>query len=99
MAFQIARSFTLLGPRIINKDSFQGTILNGSAMNGISNGAVTNGTSNGTSNGMSNGVSNSAAWMEETLQAGPGPLREVDPTLYEELKLGHDGAGFKRLKP
>lgn len=73
----------------------QGTVSNGSA-NGGNGVVVTNG-----SNGVSNGVSNSAAWRQETLQAGPTvpPLREVDPTLYEELKLGHDGAGFKRLKP
>lgn len=66
-----------------------------------------NGSANG-SNGtngvapMANGVSNSAAWRQETLN-NPGTTvpnaREVDPTLYEELKLGHDGAGFKRLKP
>ncbi|CAH0694433.1 unnamed protein product [Spodoptera exigua] len=71
------------------------------------NGTVPNGTANG-SNGtngvapMANGVSNSAAWRQETLN-NPGTTipnaREVDPTLYEELKLGHDGAGFKRLKP
>lgn len=74
----------------------QGTIPNGNA-----NGAVISNGTNG--NGAANGVSNSAAWRQETLQAGPtvptAPLREVDPTLYEELKLGHDGAGFKRLKP
>lgn len=77
--------------------SQQGTVPNGNA-NGGNGVLVTNGT-----NGISNGVSNSAAWRQETLQAGPTvppqPLREVDPTLYEELKLGHDGAGFKRLKP
>lgn len=52
-------------------------------------------------NGIANGVSSSAAWRNETLQAGGSiaPAREVDPTLYEELKLGQDGAGFKRLKP
>lgn len=69
-------------------------MLQGTVPNGNANGTVSNGT---------NGVSNSAAWRQETLQAGstvpPAPLREVDPTLYEELKLGHDGAGFKRLKP
>ena len=27
----------------------------------------------------------------------PGAESEVKPTLYEELKLGHEGAGFKRL--
>lgn len=60
-----------------------------------------NGNANG-GNGVANGVSSSAAWRQETLQ-NPGAAvstpREVEPTLYEELKLGHDGAGFKRLKP
>lgn len=27
----------------------------------------------------------------------PTAEAEVKPTLYEELKLGHEGAGFKRL--
>lgn len=38
----------------------------------------------------------SAAWKQESLQAAPAT--EVGPTLYEELRLGTDGAGFKRLK-
>ncbi|KAG6463259.1 hypothetical protein O3G_MSEX013776 [Manduca sexta] len=66
----------------------------------VINGNVPNGNANG-GNGVANGVSNSAAWRQETLQ-NPGTTatqREVEPTLYEELKLGHDGAGFKRLKP
>ncbi|KAJ8714843.1 hypothetical protein PYW08_004824 [Mythimna loreyi] len=67
------------------------------------NGTIPNGTANG-SNGngvapIANGVSNSLAWRQETLSNPAGAAREVDPTLYEELKLGHDGAGFKRLKP
>jgi hypothetical protein len=37
------------------------------------------------------------AWKQETLQAAPSAT-EVGPTLYEELRLGTDGAGFKRLK-
>lgn len=59
-----------------------------------------NGTANG-ENGVANGISNSAAWRQETQNPGTTvtSAREVDPTLYEELKLGHDGAGFKRLKP
>lgn len=66
----------------------------------LQQGTIPNGTANG-SNGnvvapMANGVSNSAAWRQETLN-NPGTTiptqREVDPTLYEELKLGHDGAG------
>ncbi|XP_012543960.1 Ig-like and fibronectin type-III domain-containing protein 1 isoform X2 [Bombyx mori] len=67
----------------------------------VINGTVPNGNANG-GNGVTNGVSNSAAWRQETLQ-NPGTAvptaREVEPTLYEELKLGQDGAGFKRLKP
>ncbi|KAJ0174849.1 hypothetical protein K1T71_009957 [Dendrolimus kikuchii] len=71
------------------------TVLNGTVPNGTANGGAANG-------GTTNGVSNSTAWRQETQQnpstATPN-AREVDPTLYEELKLGHDGAGFKRLKP
>lgn len=48
------------------------------------------------------------AWRSENLQPPPTttsldsnsvvPMAtEVNPSLYEELKLGHDGAGFKRL--
>ncbi|XP_026741674.1 Ig-like and fibronectin type-III domain-containing protein 2 isoform X2 [Trichoplusia ni] len=74
------------------------TAVNGTVPNGTANGA--NGT-NGVAP-IANGVSNSSAWRQETLN-NPGTTiptaREVDPTLYEELKLGHDGAGFKRLKP
>lgn len=64
------------------------------------NGTMPNGTANG-ENGVANGISNSAAWRQETQNPGTTvtSAREVDPTLYEELKLGHDGAGFKRLKP
>lgn len=59
---------------------------NGSvAMNG--NGATSNG----------NGVRNNSSWQTEDLH----PVRtetEVPPTLYEELRLGSEGAGFRRLK-
>ncbi|KAL0821463.1 hypothetical protein ABMA28_004934 [Loxostege sticticalis] len=69
----------------------------------VVNGTLPNGSANG-GNGITvpNGVSNSAAWRQETLQNPSTTVptaREVDPTLYEELKLGQDGAGFKRLKP
>ncbi|XP_077284865.1 Ig-like and fibronectin type-III domain-containing protein 2 isoform X2 [Arctopsyche grandis] len=40
-------------------------------------------------------VSAGTGWRPEALQFP----QEVNPTLYEELKLGQDGAGFKRLKP
>ncbi|XP_045488804.1 Ig-like and fibronectin type-III domain-containing protein 2 isoform X1 [Pieris rapae] len=66
----------------------------------IVNGTVPNGNANG-GNGVANSVSNSTAWRQETLQNPSTAIpaaREVDPTLYEELKLGQDGAGFKRLK-
>lgn len=46
---------------------------------------------------MSNGGSSHAGWKHEPLHV-PAQT-EVAPSLYEELKLGHDGAGFKRLKP
>lgn len=42
-------------------------------------------------------------WRHERLQAASSdnsvvPMAtEVNPTLYEELILGHEGAGFKRL--
>ncbi|XP_068617615.1 Ig-like and fibronectin type-III domain-containing protein 2 [Battus philenor] len=61
----------------------------------VVNGTLPNGNA---TNGISSGVSNSSAWRQETLQ-NPSTAREVEPTLYEELKLGQDGAGFKRLKP
>lgn len=54
------------------------------------------------SNGSANGIAVSSAsgghgWKQEQLHV---PIAtEVNPTLYEELKLGQDGAGFKRLKP
>lgn len=47
----------------------------------------------------------STDWRQETLQT-PSTMEhnsvvpmatEVNPSLYEELKLGHEGAGFKRL--
>lgn len=48
----------------------------------------------------------STDWRQEQLQP-PTPMEhtnsvvpmatEVNPSLYEELKLGHEGAGFKRL--
>ncbi|XP_050529397.1 Ig-like and fibronectin type-III domain-containing protein 1 isoform X2 [Daktulosphaira vitifoliae] len=37
----------------------------------------------------------SAEWKQDHLHTAT----EVPPTLYEELKLGSNGAGFKRLKP
>ncbi|XP_054267567.1 Ig-like and fibronectin type-III domain-containing protein 1 [Macrosteles quadrilineatus] len=49
---------------------------------------------------VSNGISSSGphtGWKHEPLHV-PAQT-EVPPTLYEELKLGQDGAGFKRLKP
>ncbi|CAG9815899.1 unnamed protein product [Phaedon cochleariae] len=39
----------------------------------------------------------SPQWISENLHVPA--QQEVDPTLYEELKLGQNGAGFKRLKP
>ncbi|KAK4873942.1 hypothetical protein RN001_013302 [Aquatica leii] len=54
------------------------------------------------SNGVANGIAVSTSsggqgWKQEPLHVPPS--QEVNPTLYEELKLGQDGAGFKRLKP
>ncbi|XP_050664730.1 Ig-like and fibronectin type-III domain-containing protein 2 isoform X2 [Leptidea sinapis] len=63
------------------------TIVNGNIPNGSANNSNGNGS-----------VSNSQAWRMETQNSTAVPAREVEPTLYEELKLGHDGAGFKRLK-
>lgn len=72
-------------------------MLKGGQLNGtssMSSGASSNG---GPANGS---VSNSSAWRSETLhnQSTIPAAQEVDPSFYEELKLGHDGAGFKRLK-
>ncbi|XP_065215789.1 Ig-like and fibronectin type-III domain-containing protein 1 isoform X2 [Planococcus citri] len=52
------------------------------------------------SNGLANGVQNQTApqgWKQEPLHV-PMPT-EVPPSLYEELRLGSNGAGFMRLKP
>lgn len=46
----------------------------------------------------SEAASTTTAWKQETLHATPVPSTEVNPTLYEELRLGSDGVGFKRLK-
>ncbi|XP_039279825.1 Ig-like and fibronectin type-III domain-containing protein 2 [Nilaparvata lugens] len=50
---------------------------------------------------MANGTSTQhqqpAGWKHEPLHVPAST--EVPPSLYEELKLGHDGVGFKRLKP
>lgn len=59
----------------------------------------TNTTANGsTSNGIAvSSSSGGRGWKQESLHVPAST--EVNPTLYEELKLGQDGAGFKRLKP
>ncbi|XP_075234927.1 Ig-like and fibronectin type-III domain-containing protein 1 [Lycorma delicatula] len=49
---------------------------------------------------MANGTANGGhqpGWKHEQLHVPAST--EVAPSLYEELKLGHDGVGFKRLKP
>lgn len=51
-----------------------------------------------TSNGIAvSSSSGGRGWKQESLHVPAST--EVNPTLYEELKLGQDGAGFKRLKP
>ncbi|XP_014259678.1 Ig-like and fibronectin type-III domain-containing protein 1 isoform X2 [Cimex lectularius] len=40
---------------------------------------------------------NHSGWKQEQLHVPAST--EVPPSIYEELKLGQDGAGFKRLKP
>ncbi|CAG9130815.1 unnamed protein product [Plutella xylostella] len=84
-------------PSYLREPNPDNTITNGTILNGSANGG------NGVAPANGGVVSNSAAWRQETLQ-NPGATsipaaREVDPSLYEELKLGQDGAGFKRLKP
>lgn len=57
-------------------------------------------TANGSaaSNGLAvSSSSGGRGWKQESLHVPAST--EVNPTLYEELKLGQDGAGFKRLKP
>ncbi|RZF43428.1 hypothetical protein LSTR_LSTR001689 [Laodelphax striatellus] len=46
---------------------------------------------------VANGSSMQHQWKQEPLHVPASS--EVPPSLYEELKLGHDGVGFKRLKP
>ncbi|ODM96583.1 Ig-like and fibronectin type-III domain-containing protein C25G4.10 [Orchesella cincta] len=52
---------------------------------------------NGSVPSVSNGVI-ANGWHTETLHP-PRAETEVAPTLYEELRLGSEGAGFRRLKP
>ncbi|XP_069682867.1 Ig-like and fibronectin type-III domain-containing protein 1 isoform X2 [Periplaneta americana] len=55
---------------------------------------------NGTANGVNPAgghMQTQQGWKQETLHV-PAQATEVAPSLYEELKLGQDGAGFKRLK-
>lgn len=56
----------------------------------VANGSVTNGVAVSSASG-------GQGWKNEALHVPA--QQEVNPTLYEELKLGQDGAGFKRLKP
>lgn len=53
--------------------------------------------------GATSNVSSAAAAMNAiaTLSSHPPPMtmNEVNPTLYEELKLRNEGGGFKRLVP
>lgn len=58
--------------------------------------ALANGTANGV-NPAGSHVQTQQGWKQETLHV-PAQATEVAPSLYEELKLGQDGAGFKRLK-
>lgn len=58
--------------------------------------ALANGTANGV-NPAGSHVQTQQGWKHETLHV-PAQATEVSPSLYEELKLGQDGAGFKRLK-
>lgn len=60
-------------------------------MNGSANGSVSNGVAVSQTSG-------GQGWKQESLHV-PAANHEVNPTLYEELKLGSEGAGFKRLKP
>ncbi|KAL1497939.1 hypothetical protein ABEB36_008819 [Hypothenemus hampei] len=74
--------------REVNMDNVQ--ISNGqesstSSLNGSANGSISVSSTSG-----------GHGWKNEQLHV---PAQEVNPTLYEELKLGQDGAGFKRLKP
>lgn len=55
------------------------------------------GPSNGSVPSVSNGLTGNG-WHSETLHP-PRPETEVPPTLYEELRLGTEGVGFRRLKP
>ncbi|XP_050297664.1 Ig-like and fibronectin type-III domain-containing protein 1 [Anthonomus grandis grandis] len=74
--------------REVNMDNVQipnGTESTTSSLNGSANGGIS-----------ASSTSGGQGWKNEQLHV---PAQEVNPTLYEELKLGQDGAGFKRLKP
>ncbi|CAH0563601.1 unnamed protein product [Brassicogethes aeneus] len=68
--------------------------------NGTSATAATNGNTALVGGGISvsSASGGGVGWKNEALHV-PAACSEVNPTLYEELKLGQDGAGFKRLKP
>ncbi|KAG8229762.1 hypothetical protein J437_LFUL007060 [Ladona fulva] len=92
--------------REVNMDHIQvpsGTHLN-ETPNGISgaNGSATTSISGG-SNQPIQSLTTQQGWKQEILhvptQSAHSSSTEVAPSLYEELKLGHDGAGFRRLKP
>ncbi|KAJ1522116.1 hypothetical protein ONE63_002427 [Megalurothrips usitatus] len=72
-------------------------VMNGSAGGGGPALATLSGAANGNGNGVAAGASTGAGWKQESLHVPA--QQEVAPSLYEELKLGQDGAGFKKLKP
>ncbi|KAJ8984657.1 hypothetical protein NQ317_015748 [Molorchus minor] len=71
--------------REVNMDHIQGQSDSSTVPNGTANGIAVSSASGG------------QGWKNEALHVPA--QHEVNPTLYEELKLGQDGAGFKRLKP
>lgn len=62
-----------------------------------------NGGSNGTATIVATDRTSAAAAMnaiaEHSSNPPPMTMNEVNPTLYEELKLRNEGSGFKRLVP
>lgn len=54
-------------------------------------------TTSSTLNLMLQRASSSGVGSNPLVAQQPTAEAEVKPTLYEELKLGHDGVGFKRL--
>ncbi|KAL1122201.1 hypothetical protein AAG570_003606, partial [Ranatra chinensis] len=84
------RSRSLLG----NKSSGGVAFENPSYLREVNMDHIQSGEANGTASG---GGMSQGGWKHEQLHVPSST--EMPPSIYEELKLGQDGVGFKRLRP